>query len=84
MKANKKSWTVKFETTSDVVRTVRWYAATVAEAVTLTCEEYSVANILAEAFPAAEVNDLYKKYVDAYAQGQNIVNLNLVQNLANP
>ena len=46
MKANKKSWTVKFETTTDVVRTVRWYAATVAEAVTLTCEEYSVANIL--------------------------------------
>jgi hypothetical protein len=46
--------------------------------------DYSVANILAEAFPPAEVNDLYKKYVDAYAQGQNIVNLNLVQNLATP
>jgi hypothetical protein len=46
--------------------------------------DYSVANILAEAFPPAEVNELYKKYVDAYAQGQNIVNLNLIQNLATP
>ena len=43
--------------------------------------DYSVANILAEAFPAAEVNDLYQKYADAYAQGQNIVNLSLVEDL---
>jgi hypothetical protein len=43
--------------------------------------DYSVANILAEAFPAAEVNELYKQYAGAYAQGQNIVNLTLVSDL---
>jgi hypothetical protein len=43
--------------------------------------DYSVANILAEAFPAAEVNELYKQYAGAYAQGQNIVNLTLVADL---
>jgi hypothetical protein len=43
--------------------------------------DYSVANILAEAFPAAEVNELYKQYAGAYAQGQNIVNLSLVSDL---
>jgi hypothetical protein len=43
--------------------------------------DYSVANILAEAFPPAEVNELYKQYAGAYAQGQNIVNLSLVSDL---
>jgi len=46
--------------------------------------DYSVANILAEAFPPAEVNDLYKKFADAYAQGQNIVNLSIIQDLGKP
>jgi hypothetical protein len=43
--------------------------------------DYSVANILAEAFPPADVNELYKQYAGAYAQGQNIVNLALVSDL---
>lgn len=44
--------------------------------------DYSVANILAEAFPPDQVNDLYKQYAGAYAQGQNIINLNLVIDLS--
>jgi len=40
--------------------------------------DYTVSNILAEAFPPAEVNELYKVYVAAYASGQNFVNLSLV------
>ena len=44
--------------------------------------DYQVSNIIAEAFPAAEANDILKKYADAFAQGMNIVNLNLVQDLA--
>ena len=42
--------------------------------------DYTVSNILAEAFPPAEVNELYKQYADAYATGQNPVNLQLVSN----
>lgn len=42
--------------------------------------DYTVSNILAEAFPA-EVNDLYTKFAGAYAQGQNFVNLTLVADL---
>ena len=42
--------------------------------------DYTVANILAEAFPA-EAQALYNQYVGAFAQGQNIVNLNMVQAL---
>lgn len=42
--------------------------------------DYTVSNILAEAFPA-EVNDLYTKYAAAYATGQNFVNLSLVADL---
>ena len=38
--------------------------------------DYSVSKILAEAFPT-EVQDLYKKFSDAYAGGQNMVNLQL-------
>jgi hypothetical protein len=43
--------------------------------------DYTVSNILAEAFPPAEVNELYKQYAGAYASGQNFVNLSLVQDL---
>jgi 23S rRNA G2069 N7-methylase RlmK/C1962 C5-methylase RlmI len=39
--------------------------------------DYTVSTILAEAFPK-EVDDLYKRYADAYASGQNVVNLTLV------
>jgi hypothetical protein len=44
--------------------------------------DYQVSNIIAENFPAAEATDILKKYADAYAQGMNIVNLNVVQDLA--
>jgi len=40
--------------------------------------DYTVSNILAEGFPPAELNTIYKQYADSYAQGQNIINLNLV------
>jgi len=43
--------------------------------------DYTVSNILAEAFPPAELNTIYKQYADSYAQGQNIINLNLIQKL---
>jgi hypothetical protein len=39
--------------------------------------DYTVSNILAEAFPD-EVQTLYQRYADAYASGQNFVNLTLV------
>jgi len=42
--------------------------------------DYTVSNVLAEAFPPAELNTIYKQYADSYAQGQNIINLNLIQN----
>ncbi len=42
--------------------------------------DYTVSAILAEAFPQ-EVQTLYKQYADAYAQGQNFVNLTLVSDL---
>jgi hypothetical protein len=42
--------------------------------------DYTVSNILAEAFPPAELNTIYKQYADSYAQGQNIINLNLITN----
>ena len=42
--------------------------------------DYTVSNILAEAFPQ-EVQTLYKQYAEAYASGQNFVNLALVSDL---
>ena len=42
--------------------------------------DYTVSTILAEAFPA-EVQALYKQYAEAYASGQNFVNLQLVSDL---
>jgi hypothetical protein len=43
--------------------------------------DYQISNLIAEAFPAAEANDILTKYAAAYASGMNIVNLNLVQDL---
>lgn len=48
---------------------------------TIKGADYTVSNILAEAFPPAEVNELYKQYAAAYASGQNFVNLTLVSDL---
>jgi 23S rRNA G2069 N7-methylase RlmK/C1962 C5-methylase RlmI len=42
--------------------------------------DYTVSTILAEAFPS-EVKSLYRQYADAYASGQNFVNLTLVSAL---
>ena len=42
--------------------------------------DYTVSTILAEAFPS-EVQTLYKEYAEAYATGQNFVNLKLVSAL---
>ena len=42
--------------------------------------DYTVSTILAEAFPQ-EVQELYKKYAESYASGQNFVNLALVSDL---
>jgi hypothetical protein len=43
--------------------------------------DYTVSTILAEAFPT-EVQTLYKQYAEAYASGQNFVNLALISDLA--
>jgi hypothetical protein len=37
--------------------------------------DYTVSTILAEAFPT-EVHELYKRYAESYASGQNVVSLN--------
>jgi hypothetical protein len=42
--------------------------------------DYTVSTLLAEAFPT-EVNTIFKQYADSFAQGQNFVNLALVQKL---
>jgi copper oxidase (laccase) domain-containing protein len=42
--------------------------------------DYTVSTILAEAFPQ-EVQALYKQYAEAYASGQNFVNLQLTHDL---
>lgn len=44
--------------------------------------DYTVSTILAEAFPT-EVQALYKQYAEAYASGQNFVNLSLISALGN-
>jgi len=43
--------------------------------------DYQVSNIIAEAFSAAEATEILKKYAEAYAQGMNIVNLAVIQEL---
>jgi hypothetical protein len=40
--------------------------------------DYTVSKILADAFPM-EVQELYQTFSDAYASGQNLVNLQLIQ-----
>ena len=45
--------------------------------------DYTVSTILAEVFPQ-EVQTLYKQYAEAYASGQNFVNLTLVADLGKP
>jgi hypothetical protein len=42
--------------------------------------DYTVSNILAEVYKPDELNVIYKQYAESYAQGQNIINLNLTQN----
>lgn len=44
--------------------------------------DYQISNIIGEAFPATEANAILQKFADAYAQGMNIVNLNLLQDLS--
>jgi hypothetical protein len=44
--------------------------------------DYAVTSILAEALPADEMTALSKQYVEAYASGQNFVNLALVSDFA--
>jgi hypothetical protein len=44
--------------------------------------DYTVSTILAEAFTTEEVAAIYKQYAEAYATGQNFVNLQVVQNMA--
>jgi hypothetical protein len=51
------------------------YVFTIAPAV--PGADYTVSTILAEAFPN-EVQALYRQYAEAYASGQNIINLKLV------
>ena len=46
--------------------------------------DYTVSNILAESFPPAEVNALFKKYSGAYGRGQQPVNLALVTDFSKP
>ena len=41
--------------------------------------DYTVSNILAEVYKPEELNTIYKQYADSYAQGQNIINLALIQ-----
>lgn len=46
--------------------------------------DYQISNLIAEAFTGAEANEILTKYAAAYAQGMNIVNLNLLSNLGAP
>ena len=43
--------------------------------------DYTVSNILAEAFPPDQVVALFKQYAESYASGQNLLNLTLVSDL---
>jgi hypothetical protein len=44
--------------------------------------DYTVTNILAEAFAPADVEELYRQYAGAFAPGQNFVNLTLIADMA--
>jgi hypothetical protein len=69
-----KSWKV-FKSTDPAANNTVLYVFFIDPAV--PDADYTVSTILAAAFPT-EVQDLYKKYVDAYASGQNFVNLKMV------
>jgi hypothetical protein len=43
--------------------------------------DYQLSNIIAESFQGPEATDILTKYAGAYAQGMNIVNLNLLSKL---
>ena len=45
--------------------------------------DYTVANILSEAFPK-EANELYTKFAESLAQGLNIVNLSVINDFSQP
>jgi hypothetical protein len=40
--------------------------------------DYTVSNILAEAYEPTELNEVFKTYAASYASGQNILNLTLI------
>lgn len=44
--------------------------------------DYTASTLLGEGLPAAEATDLYKKYAEAYAGGQNFVNMTIVSDFA--
>ena len=44
--------------------------------------DYTVSNILAEVFKPEDLNVIYKQYAESYAQGQNIINLNLTMDFS--
>jgi hypothetical protein len=46
--------------------------------------DYTVAKVLSEGLPAAEVQEVWKKYADSLAAGQNLLNLQLIANFATP
>jgi pyruvate/2-oxoglutarate dehydrogenase complex dihydrolipoamide acyltransferase (E2) component len=46
--------------------------------------DYSIGKILSEGLPAAEVQDIWKKYTDSLAAGQNVLNLALIANFGAP
>jgi hypothetical protein len=73
-----KSWKV-FKSTDPAANNTVLYVFVIDPAVPNA--DYTVSTILAEAFPT-EVQALYQKYVDAYASGQNFVNLQLVADLS--
>jgi hypothetical protein len=46
--------------------------------------DYSIGKILSEGLPAAEVQDVWKKYTDSLAAGQNVLNLAMIANFGAP
>jgi hypothetical protein len=46
--------------------------------------DYSVGKILSEGLPPAEVQDVWKKYTDSLAAGQNVLNLSMIANFGAP
>jgi pyruvate/2-oxoglutarate dehydrogenase complex dihydrolipoamide acyltransferase (E2) component len=46
--------------------------------------DYSIGKILSEGLPAAEVQDVWKKYTDSLAAGQNVLNLSVIANFGAP